>query len=123
MKALPVWEIALPVNKNNGDAYLVAHDNFRTGVLEIARGYTMRPSGSGVWSHDTGEAYYDLMVPYRIACELPEFAWIVEYAFRLFSDQKAIYTEHAGHAVILDRDTAVYGDVRAVLARLHSLED
>lgn len=103
MKALPIWEIALPVNANNGHPYTSAHEKFRIGALEIAGGYTMRPYGNGMWRDAAGTVYADVMAPYRIACELPEFARIVEYAFRLFPDQLAIYTEHAGRAVIIPR--------------------
>lgn len=104
MKAVPVWEIALPVLANNGHAYTAAHDKFRVAALEIAGGYTVRPDGQGAWRNKSGKTYYDEMRPYRVACELEDFARIVEYAFRVFSDQDAFYTEHSGAVVIVGRD-------------------
>lgn len=115
----PLFEIALPLNTNDGENYNAAHKAWTVQAAKVAGGFTQRPPGLGMWQ-DKGTLYVDDMIPYRLACSAEQFAALVDEAFRLFPDQLAIFTARIGDADIISRDDwhkrvlSVHGDMAAL---------
>ena len=99
-----LFEIALPLYANNGFPYEARLAQWEERALEVAGGFSRRPDGEGAWRDPSnGHVYRDAMRPYRIACSDEAFATLTAHAFRLFSDQVAIFTAELGTADIIDR--------------------
>lgn len=88
---MKAFELILPLADNRGKPTDNLHRVFQTAALDMAGGYTKRPSGEGAWKDTDGRVYYDRMVPYHFACDRETFDRIKALAFSLFADQKALY--------------------------------
>lgn len=100
-----LYEIALPERDNSCGQLAEAHWLWRKAALDLAGGYTERPTGYGFWRDNGGMVFEDRMVSYRVACEPDVWAKLVAKAFDLFPDQVAIFHAQLGTATIEYRKT------------------
>lgn len=102
------YEIALP-NVRNADtkgfprSYALERGLWEQEALNAAGGYTCLGNRFGVWRDDDGHVYREGMHWYQIACDKATIAWLLDHAFELFPDQKAIYVVQVGVATIVPR--------------------
>lgn len=105
-----LFTIALPRYDNKGKSLDDAHDAFRQIAESLIGGYTQHFIAIGHWFDEkTGTSHHDEMVPYEFATqEMAKYKpLLVDLAFDLFPDQKAIFVSHAGVAEIIRRGTTV----------------
>lgn len=101
---MKLYEIVLPEHDNLGKPYLTQHGLWQERALVQAGGYTELPLATGMWfNHIDGAVYQDKVITYHIACEPHIFLSLVAEAFKLFNDQKAIFTAEIGEATIYRR--------------------
>lgn len=105
---LKIFEIALPAKMPDGRPCEGKHFAFQSLALQEAGGYTIRPDGEGAWYNPSdGVTYYDTMRPYQIATEEGVMARLIEAAFRIWPDEKAIFVSEVGTAHIMVRPEPV----------------
>lgn len=99
-----VYEIALPATLPDGSPCEGKHFAFQSLCLQEAGGYTIRPDGDGAWYNpQDGQTYYDRMRPYRIACEQLVMSRLLDAAFHIWQEEKAIFVTEIGEAMIVPR--------------------
>ena len=104
---MKLYEIILPDHDNLGKPFLTQHGLWQERALAQAGGYTELPVANGLWRDpQDSRDYYEKVIIYRIACEQHIFLSLVAEAFKLFSDQKAIFTAEIGEATIFQRSTS-----------------
>ena len=103
------FEIILPLADNKGRLVPQRHKLFQDYALTNAGGLTIvGGEHAGLWSDErTGRIYRDALAIYRVATTDEIFAQIVAEAFRLFSDQEAIFHAEIGTATIASRPPAI----------------
>lgn len=99
-----LYEIALPVNANNGHPYEHALEQWEKEALAAAGGFTRMPDAAGFWRDtDTGKVYADAMRGYRLACDDVVIRRLIQRAWSLFPDQLAFFVARIGSATIVYR--------------------
>ena len=102
---MKLYEIALPLRDNSGNALANAHARWKIEAVDIAGGMTERPEGQGYWrAPNSARMYIDEMRPYQFACDAPTFRKLVALARKLFPDQIAFWTAEIGQAKIIPAD-------------------
>lgn len=101
---MKLFEIMIPSTTNAGDSYTPQRAEFEEFVLRCAGGLTRGDLCHGLW-RPPGEfiTYVDGMYPYKIACTERQFARILRFAFKVFADQKSLFTAEVGYATIHSR--------------------
>lgn len=100
---MKLYEIVLPVEDNSGNSYEGSHIAFRTWLIDEIGGYTQQPNSAGGWKDNTGRCHYDIVTPYRVACETEKWDSVISKASQLFSDQLALMWSNIGTAAIWER--------------------
>lgn len=103
-----LYSIAIPERMNDGKPYPVEHEMWEEACLRTAGGFTLRPSGNGVWRDpETKKIYRDVMREYQIACNPSAFRELRYQAARIFADQEAFFWVVLGEATISTRRTCL----------------
>lgn len=100
---MQLYEIVLPVEDNSGNSYEGSHIAFREWLLNEIGGYTQQPNSAGGWKDESGRSYYDILTPYRVACESKQWDSVISKASQLFHDQLALMWSNIGTATIWER--------------------
>lgn len=100
---MKLYEFLLPVNDNLGRTTIIGCERFLQSALRLTGGYTQLRNAIGAWKAD--KDYYDFVLPVRVACSEEHRDNLLEIAFELFPDQKAIFVAEIGEATIYERET------------------
>jgi hypothetical protein len=100
---MQLYEIVLPVEDNSGNSYEGSHIAFRSWLLDELGGYTQQPNSAGGWKDQSGKCYFDIVTPYRVACESKQWDNVIHKASELFNDQHAFMWSNIGTAAIWER--------------------
>ena len=100
---MKLYEIAIPLCNNAGLSTTPERKAWEKTVLKLSGGYTRLPAADGAWGDDSGKVFLDRVYSYRLACSAEVFAAVLAEAFRVFSDQLAIFTAEIGTATIHER--------------------
>lgn len=99
-----VYEFALPKFANSGESYQWALQAWSRDAMRLAGGVTVFPEAQGAWRDPAdGKVYLDKMIPHRVLCTAETAQALLEIAFRLFADQKAIFVTKVGEGFIVNR--------------------
>jgi hypothetical protein len=87
-----LWEILVPSTFNDGEEVSVVHhkkwDNY---VKSIADGLTILKSAKGQWVSESGNVFFDTMIPVRIACTVLEIKKIADYTKKHYKQEKVMF--------------------------------
>lgn len=100
---MKLYEFFLPVYDNSGATTGLARAQFRKDALQECGGFSLGSRRRGAWIDNTGKVFYDVIAPITIACEPTQRDLLLERAFELFPDQKAIFVAEIGTATIYER--------------------
>lgn len=97
------YEIHVPVYDNAGNNMASGIAEFRSFLMSYAGGFHELVPVHGAWVSG-GMDYVETMIPFHVACTAEIWSGIIAEAFRIFIDQKAIFTAEIGRALILERE-------------------
>lgn len=101
-EATALFQINLPVKRNDGGSYADAIEAFEGEALRLLGGFTRLANAKGAWySAETGKVYWDECAVYQFACTPRQFSDLGESAGILFPDQECIFMAHIGNASIV----------------------
>lgn len=106
-----LYQFLIPTHDNAGNSHEKPRAAFEKAMLEVAGGFTELPQCRGQWKDDHGKVHKDDVIPYNVAIPTSRegtlaserIEGLVREAFKLFSDQHAIYCACIGEANIHDR--------------------
>ena len=99
-----LYEVALPAFDNNAKSYGTAVEAWARRALKKAGGYTEMGTRGGVWRDPAdGTVYRETMYWFSVACAPDVMGQLMQEAFSLFPDQKAIFLAKVGTAEIVER--------------------
>ncbi len=94
-----LYQILLPSKTNAGEGYQQAHTWWKESAMDVAGAFTKANAVQGMWI-DSEQWYGEILTPYYVACTPEQWRILVNKAFELFSDQKAIFHALIGDATI-----------------------
>lgn len=95
-----VYQFNLPVYDNMGSSLMNEVRAWEVGAVALAGGFTLL-DGRGAWKD--GEIQREEMRVYQVMCEQETFEQLLADAFRLFRDQKALFTISLGDGAVYHR--------------------
>lgn len=106
-----LYQIALPDTTVQFQPHQAARNHARqmrdkwvSHALSLAGGYTELGSRAGAWSDPMSvDTVVETMHWYQVATDTKTMGSLVEIAFDLFPDQKAIFYANVGRAIIMPR--------------------
>lgn len=98
-----LYQFTLPTHTNAGQSYETQRKAWELAAIAAAGGITRPTSFSeGVWIY-AGREYRESVCEYKVACDERTFKQLLDEAFLLFPDQKAIFTVELGTASVNER--------------------
>ncbi len=101
-----LYQIALPHVDNSMRTTEPKREAWLRRVLKKAGGYTKLGVRDGVWRDpQSGQVFDERMHWFSVACAPDVMGQLMQDAFELFPDQKAIFLAKVGTAEIVERPT------------------